>query len=185
MTRPIPPIHARREVSSNRFLSYVEEDLSDRHGKAYTYYQVESKWDAVIVVPVLDDGRLVLERIYRHPYRAYFLEFPAGGIERGEAPLDAAKRELEEETGYISGRVELLNTFEAMPGLLRMRMHVVLALDLTLSTKARQLEAMEMLEVEVMTRAEAWKQTEDQAAVSSFLSVGLLWYERWLGMNSR
>jgi 8-oxo-dGTP pyrophosphatase MutT (NUDIX family) len=179
MTPPIPRVHARREISANRFLTYVEEDLSDRTGKPYTYYQVEAKWDAVIVVPVLSDGRLVLERIYRHPYRAYLLEFPAGGIERGEDPLHAAKRELEEETGYAAGRVALLNVFEAMPGLLRMRLHVVLALDLTESMHAPKLEAMEMLEVEAMTREQAWKEAE-KTPTSSFLTMGLLWYERWL-----
>jgi 8-oxo-dGTP pyrophosphatase MutT (NUDIX family) len=175
----LPRVAARREVSTNRFLTYVEEEVADRNGKPYTYYQVESKWDAVIVVPVLDDGRLVLERIYRHPYRAWFLEFPAGGIESGEDPLAAGKRELEEETGYRAGRLATLGTQEALPSLLRMRLHVVLALDLAPSRIKRKLEAMELIEVECMTLAAAWEQAGKQPT-SSFLTFGLLWYERWL-----
>lgn len=178
MSRDVPPIRARREISTNRFLSYVEEDLLDRHGKPYTYYQVESKWDAVLVIPVLGDGRLVLERIYRHPYRAFMLEFPAGGIERGEDPLDAARRELGEETGYRATRVAKLGAVEAMPGMLRLRLHVMLALDLEPGAE-RRLEAMEILEVERLTRDQAWAEAGRDGA-SSFLTLGLLWYERWL-----
>jgi ADP-ribose pyrophosphatase len=178
MSRFTPRVSARREISANRFLTYVEEDLLDRLGRPYTYYQVESKWDAVLVVPILPDGRLLLERIYRHPYRAWFLEFPAGGIDRGEEPVDAARRELGEETGYLAGRLARLGTYEAMPGLLRMRLHVVLALDLAPGAST-VLEPMEILEIERLTREEAWAEAE-RGAVSSFLTMGLLYYERWL-----
>ena len=57
---------------------------------------------AVMVVPVLDDGRLVLERQYRYPLRRTFIEFPAGKIDPGEDILACAQRELREETGYTA-----------------------------------------------------------------------------------
>ena len=178
----LPQIHARREISRNRFLTYVEEDLNDRHGKPYTYYQVEARFDAVVIVPVLADGRLVLERIYRHPYRQWLLEFPAGGIEPGEDPLAAAARELGEETGFHAGRLTRLGCMEAMPGLLRMRLTYVLAEDLRPgATKA--LEAMEMLEIVEVTQAEAWAHTDGELA-SSFLTTGLLYLERYLSNAS-
>src|SRR5258706_489706 len=117
MSPPTPTVSARRDISTNRFLPSVEEDLTDPLRRPSTYYQVEAKWDAVVIVPVLDDGGLVLERIYRHPYRGFMLEFPAGGIDAGEEPLAAAKRELAEETGYQAGRLASLGTYEVMPGL--------------------------------------------------------------------
>jgi len=55
---------------------------------------------AVAVVPILDDGRLVIERQYRHPLGRVLLEFPAGKIDPGEPPFTCAVRELQEETGY-------------------------------------------------------------------------------------
>ncbi|MDL2339261.1 MAG: NUDIX hydrolase, partial [Pseudomonadota bacterium] len=55
---------------------------------------------AVMIVPLLDDGRLVVERQYRYPVAQVMLEFPAGKLEGGEAPLTCAIRELAEETGY-------------------------------------------------------------------------------------
>jgi ADP-ribose pyrophosphatase len=173
-----PDVLARREISSNRFLTYVEEDLGLPGQKPYTYYQVESKWDAVLVVPVLADGRLVLERIYRHPYRRFFLEFPAGGIERGEEPVAAAIRELEEETGYRAGRARVIGSHEAMPGVLRMRLHLVLAEDLV-QTGRRTHEAMELIETVELSAEACWREAEGETP-SSFLTMGLLWYERAL-----
>lgn len=55
---------------------------------------------AVVVIPVLPDGRLLFERQYRYPAGQAFIELPAGKIDPGEALLDCARRELEEETGY-------------------------------------------------------------------------------------
>jgi ADP-ribose pyrophosphatase len=57
---------------------------------------------AVLVVPVLPDGRLVMERQYRYPLRRVMLEFPAGKIDAGEKPLESAQRELVEEVGYTA-----------------------------------------------------------------------------------
>ena len=57
---------------------------------------------AVLIVPRLDDGRYVLERQYRYPLQRVFIEFPAGKIDAGEAPLATAQRELVEEAGYTA-----------------------------------------------------------------------------------
>lgn len=55
---------------------------------------------AVLIVPLLDDGRLLLERQYRHPMQRVMWEFPAGKLDAGEDPWRCAQRELQEETGY-------------------------------------------------------------------------------------
>jgi ADP-ribose pyrophosphatase len=65
---------------------------------------------AVLVVPVLDDGRLVLERQFRYPVGRVMLEFPAGKIDAGETPLATAQRELTEEAGYAATSWKKLGT---------------------------------------------------------------------------
>lgn len=169
---PLPRLGSRRVLAGNRFFDLVEEEIEDRGGRMYPYFTVASKWDAVVIVPVLPDGQLLVERIYRHPYRRWMHEFPAGGIEPGEDACVAGARELTEETGWIAGRTTLLHRFEALPGLLRMRLHIVLAEDLR-DGGERSLEAAEFIHVERMDEASAWTLAHQEGA-SSFLTLGLL-----------
>lgn len=57
---------------------------------------------AVVILPLFDDGSVLLERQFRYPLHDVFIEFPAGKIDPGEDPLVCAKRELQEETGYTA-----------------------------------------------------------------------------------
>ncbi|MEM2617686.1 MAG: NUDIX hydrolase, partial [Thermofilaceae archaeon] len=59
--------------------------------------------EAVIVVPILGGGRVLMVKQWRAPIQSWVLEVPAGKLEQGEDPREAAVRELEEETGYIAG----------------------------------------------------------------------------------
>ncbi len=66
------------------------------------YYVLEyPEW--INIIAITEDGRMILERQYRHALGRVCYEIPAGVVEEGEAPIDAAKRELEEETGYTGG----------------------------------------------------------------------------------
>ena len=65
---------------------------------------------AVVIIPVLDDGKILLERQYRYPNDRVFIELPAGKIDPGEDPLACAIRELEEETGYTASDWKFVST---------------------------------------------------------------------------
>ena len=67
-------------------------------------------------IPVLDDGRVVLIRQYRHSVRRELWELPAGSLDRGESPEAAARRECAEETGLVPHRIERLGAFYPTPG---------------------------------------------------------------------
>lgn len=79
--------------------------------------EVVEQDDAAAVVPLMDDGTVILLRQYRQPFADYVLEIPAGKLdEEGEDPRDTAARELTEETGYRARRLERLTTFRNSAG---------------------------------------------------------------------
>jgi ADP-ribose pyrophosphatase len=94
---------------------------------------------AVSVVPLLDDGRVVLVRQYRAPLDEFVLELPAGKRDvAGEPPEITAARELEEEVGYRAGRLDKLCEFFNSPGFTDEWSHVYLATDLEEAPTAAQ-----------------------------------------------
>ena len=82
------------------------------------------------IVPILGNGDVILVRQYRKPAEQDLLEIPAGGIEPGEQPDEAARRELQEETGFTPRRLEHLATFYTTPGFSTERMHLFVATGL-------------------------------------------------------
>jgi ADP-ribose pyrophosphatase len=71
---------------------------------------------AVLIIPVLPDGRLVVERQYRYPVGQVFIEFPAGKLDPGEAETTTAQRELAEETGYVAAAWTPLGRIHSVVG---------------------------------------------------------------------
>ena len=116
-----------------------------KEGEATYKREVVHHAGSAVIIPVFDDGTIALVRQYRHPTSRYLLEAPAGTLQRGEAPEKGAARELEEELGLVSGRLEKLSEFFVSPGFCEEKMWVYLATDLT--TTQQQLEDDEILEV--------------------------------------
>ena len=102
--------------------------LSPRTGDELEFHVLDVP-PCVKVIPFTSDGRIILVEQYRQAVQRASLEFPAGVIEDGEEAVDAAVRELEEETGYRAGRVELLAEFDADPALQANPIKVVVARD--------------------------------------------------------
>jgi ADP-ribose pyrophosphatase len=138
-----PQILSSTEVFAGRVFS-VTVDTTREGDKTYQREVVRHPGSAVIV-PVFEDGTIALVRQYRHPAVRYLLEVPAGKLDQGEVPQEAAARELEEELGFVAGRLEKLAEFFVSPGFCEERMWVYLATDLT-ETQQR-LEDDEVIEV--------------------------------------
>lgn len=108
---------------------------------------------AVVVLPLLDDGRIVMIRNHRFAVDETLWELCAGTLEERESPAETAARELVEETGYEAERLEPLTTFYTTPGICTERMHAFLATGL--QEVGQDLEDTERIEVEVVTRERA------------------------------
>lgn len=107
-------------------------DQVELPGGRVTSREVVEHPGAVAIVPLLDDGRVVLVRQYRHAAGGTLLEIPAGTLDQpGETPEAAAARELQEETGYSAARLTPLATFYPAPGFASELMHLFVATGLT------------------------------------------------------
>ena len=86
---------------------------------------------SAVMMPVDDKSRILLVRQYRLPARASLWELPAGRVDKGESVLQAAKRELREETGFKAKKWTKLTSFFVSPGFLAEKMTIFVAADLT------------------------------------------------------
>jgi ADP-ribose pyrophosphatase len=100
---------------------------------------------AVAIVPLFDDGRVLLERQFRYPHRRDFIEVPAGKIDPGEAHLATARRELLEETGYEAAEWSRVGVIHTAIAYTDEAIEIFLARKLTL--KKQKLDQGEFLEV--------------------------------------
>lgn len=106
-------------------------------------YIIMNARDWVIVIPRHDDNFLMVKQ-WRHGEKALSIEFPGGVIDRGEAPEAAARRELEEETGFKAGKLTKLGSVNPNPALFSNHLHVFLAEDL-ISTGQQHLDEDEFI----------------------------------------
>jgi ADP-ribose pyrophosphatase len=133
---------------------------------------------ASAIVPVLGDGRILLERQYRESVGAEILEVPAGRLEPGEDPAECARRELEEETGYRAEKITLLTKFFPCVGYSNEQIYLYVAEGLT-PGPARPDED-EFVTPEAYTLEEALKMTDNGAIVDGKTSLAILAYARYV-----
>jgi len=122
-------IVSHRRVFEGRILSLDVDEVEEPQG-VKARREVVRQQGSVAVLPVLDDGRIVLVRQFRYAVQARIWEIPAGRIDRGETPEAGGRRELEEEVGYAADRMELLAVFFSTPGFCDERMHLFRAAGL-------------------------------------------------------
>jgi ADP-ribose pyrophosphatase len=131
---------------------------------------------AVCIVPMFDDGSLLLVRQYRYPPRREFIELPAGKLDPGEAPLATGKRELLEETGYVAAHWDYVMTMHPVVGYSDERIELWLARGLT--HRGARPDQGEFLEPVTMTLDAALEAVRDGQITDAKTIVGIFRAER-------
>ena len=126
---------------------------------------------AAAIVPLKEDGTVILIRQFRHAAGGFIYEIPAGKLHSGEDPLECAARELEEEVGYRAGKLELLSSIFTAPGFTDEVIHIYKATELT---KGRQqLDRDEVLEIIEVSMHDAIEMIRTGAIRDAKTMVGL------------
>jgi ADP-ribose pyrophosphatase len=133
---------------------------------------------AVAIVPLFEDGSLLLERQYRYPHRREFIEIPAGKVDPGEPHLATAKRELLEETGYAAAEWTRLGVIHTAIAYTDEAIELYLAKKLTKGE--RKLDEGEFLELLTVDFARAIEMIREGIITDAKTVTALLWVERWV-----
>ena len=133
---------------------------------------------AVMIIPLLADGHVVLERQFRYPLRRAEIEFPAGKIDAAEAPLACAQRELLEETGYRAARWSYLGGLHNAIAYCDEKIEMYLAEELTHEGAA--LDAGETLEVFTAPWQELLGWVHDGKVTDVKTMLGVMWLQKVL-----
>ena len=136
-----------RMVFEGRALKLRIDTVKLPSGKETTREIVEHE-NCVAIVALDDTDNILLVKQFRKPVEKELLEIPAGGIDPGETPEDAVRREMREETGFLPQKVERLGGFYSSPGFCTEYLHLYLATDLVPKPlKAEDSESITLVQV--------------------------------------
>lgn len=131
---------------------------------------------AVMMIPLLDDGQVVLERQWRYPLARAFIEFPAGKIDHGESPIATAIRELREETGYVAAKLSYLCTINNAISYSNEHIDFYLAQELSLGQA--KLDDGEFLDVFTVPAQQVVDWVRDGTITDVKTIIGAFWLEK-------
>jgi ADP-ribose pyrophosphatase len=173
MTTPhqeLPKILSSQKVFDGRVFNVTVDTISE--GELTYQREVVHHFGSAVIIPVFDDGTVVLVKQYRHPAVRYLLEAPAGTLADRERPEVGAARELQEELGLVAERLEKLSEFFVSPGFLEEKMWVYLATGLT---EGKQfLDEDEVLEIVRLPIAEALEMITSGEIQDAKTIIGLM-----------
>lgn len=168
---------ASEELLHGKFLRVYRDTVRLPDGSHATREYVKRP-GAVVVIPLLDDGRVVLERQYRYPVGQVMIEFPAGKLDAGEDPLVCGQRELLEETGYTARQWARAGAMHLAIAYSDEVIHIYFARGLTLGQ--RRLDEGEFLDVFTATPAELLDWSRTGALTDAKTLTCLVWLQNVL-----
>lgn len=165
-----PQIVASEEIFRGRVFDVTVDTV--REGDTTYKREVVHHPGSAVIIPAFPDGSVALVRQYRHPAVRYLLEAPAGTLNRGERPEEGAARELEEELGFVAGKLEKLSEFFVSPGFCEEKMWLYLATEMT--PTSQRLEDDELLDVVRLPLSQALEMITDGEIEDAKTIIGLM-----------
>ncbi|MDQ8184126.1 NUDIX hydrolase [Pelagicoccus sp. SDUM812002] len=150
----------RKTLIDDRWLKFHADTCELPNGQLIEPFYVLEEKEWAHIVAIDDDGRILLTRQYRYPADRFSSEFPCGCVESEETPLQAAKRELQEETGFVAKDWIPIGSMHANPARQTNQMHCFLARNLS-QQSAQNLDESEEIEFGFSTREELQAQIKD------------------------
>jgi len=173
----------RNRVYDGRVFKTIVDEVEYPSGN-HSVREVAEHPGGAVVLAVFGDKQILLIKQHRYPIDKFIYELPAGKLNDGENPLNCAKRELEEETGYLATSWKKLTSIYTSPGFCSEVLHIYLATDLFKAPDGRKLEeGEESISVEIVPLAKTISMIELQQITDSKTICGILLGERFLRKN--
>lgn len=165
-----------KTVYRGRLLEVIEDEVRLPNGRASRREYIRHPGAAAMVV-MPDPASVVLVRQFRYPLARHFHEIPAGKIDKGEEPLQTARRELKEECGYEAAEWTHLTTIHPCIGYADERMEIYLARQLR--DVGRKPDEDEFLQVVTVSFGEALRWVKEGKITDQKTMIGLLWADKF------
>jgi ADP-ribose pyrophosphatase len=163
------------EYDCGFFQVHAHRSASPTTGKEHPFFVLSTR-DWINVVALTKDQKVVMVSQYRHGSEEMSLEIPGGAVDKGEAPEEAAKRELREETGYESSNWHFLGSVRPNPAILNNTCYLYLALDVEPKTEL-DLDEAEELEVSLHPLEEIPSMIQDGKIRHSLVVAAFYFFE--------
>ncbi|MFE6166975.1 NUDIX domain-containing protein [Viridibacillus arvi] len=168
-----------KKIFEGRVISVKVDEVTLPNGNTSTRELVTHP-GAVAIIPITNEGKIVLVEQYRKPLERSIIEIPAGKLEKGEKPEYTAIRELEEETGYGSKNFTFVQSFATSPGFANEVIHVYAARDLYRIENPASLDEDEFVELLEVTLEEAEQMIRDERIYDAKTVFAIMWMKNIL-----
>ncbi len=171
----------RNIIHSGRVFTTIVDDVEYPSGRQ-SIREVAEHPGGAVALAVFPNKDIILIKQHRYPIDKFLWELPAGKLEKGDPPLDCARRELEEESGYSASEWKKITSIYTTPGFCNELLHLYLATNLTKLPDGRRLEEGEQtMTMEIVSLSEAVAMIEREEIVDAKSIIAIMLGDKLIG----